>query len=75
MYQSLVVIRPKKKGRTMKEVIDEAFGKPKGSYSVVIVPEPATGHAEHDATIFEPKPHHTHGHEHSGGGSSQQHEH
>jgi hypothetical protein len=56
MYQSLVVIRPKKKGKTMRAVLDEAFGYPKKSYSVVIVPEAATGHAEHDASIFEPAP-------------------
>lgn len=69
MYQSLVVIRPKKKGKTMREVLDEAFGSSKKSYSAVIVPEAATGHAEHDASIFEPAPvsggndhDHPHGH-------------
>lgn len=69
MYQSLVVIRPKKKAKTMRDVLDEAFGYPKKSYSAVIVPEAATGHAEHDASIFEPVPdsgghdhHHPHNH-------------
>lgn len=56
MYQSLLVIRPKRKGNTMRGVLDEAFAYPKKSYSAVIVPEAATGHAEHDATIFEPSP-------------------
>lgn len=56
MYQSLVVIRPKEKGKTMREVLDEAFGHLKKSYSAVIVPEAATGHFEHDASIFEPAP-------------------
>ncbi len=56
MYQTLVVIRPKKKGKTMRDVLDEAFGYLKKSYSAVIVPEAATGHAEHDASIFGPAP-------------------
>jgi hypothetical protein len=64
MYQSLVVIRPKKKHKTMRDTIDEAFGHPKKSYSAVIVPEAATGHAEHDGSIFESAPasggHHDH---------------
>ena len=59
MYQSTVVIKPKK-DVTLKQAIDEAFGHPRRSYSVVIVPEPATGHAEHDASIFEPVPEHDH---------------
>lgn len=54
MYQSLVVIRPKQDGKTMREVIDEAFNWPTKSYSALIIPEAATGHAEHDASIFEP---------------------
>ena len=53
MYQSLVVIRPKKNGKTMREVLDEAFNTRKKSYSAVIVPEAAVGHAEHDASIFD----------------------
>ena len=65
MYQSLVVLRPKKKHQTMKRAIDEAFGKPGKAYSVILVPEPATGHAEHDGTIFEP--HHNHDHDHGDG--------
>ena len=68
MYQSLVVIRPKEQGKTMRDVIAEAFGYPKKSYWVVIVPEAATGHAEHDASIFEPVPHsggHDHDHPHN----------
>lgn len=56
MYQSLVVIRPKGKGKTMREVFDDAFGQLKKSYWAVIVPEPATGHLEHDASIFDQAP-------------------
>lgn len=56
MHQSLVVLRPKKKGKSLREVLDEAFGYPKKSYLAIIVPEAATGHAEHDASIFEPPP-------------------
>lgn len=64
MYQSQVVIRPKKKGRTMREVLDETFGYSK-SYSAMLVPEVAVGHAEHDASIFEPPPSAGgHGHDH-----------
>lgn len=55
MYQSTVVIKAKK-DMTLKQAIDEAFGNPRRSYSVVIVPEPAMGHAEHDASIFEAGP-------------------
>jgi hypothetical protein len=69
MYQSLVVIRPKKKGKTMRDVLNEVFGSFKKSYSAVIVPEAATGHEEHDASIFEPAPvsgghDHDHPHDH-----------
>ncbi|HKA06821.1 MAG TPA: hypothetical protein VKD71_06150 [Gemmataceae bacterium] len=65
MYQSQVVLRPKKQHKTMRDTIAEAFGRPKKSYAAVIVPEAATGHAEHDASIFEPPPapgdhHHDH---------------
>ncbi len=66
MYQSTVVIKPKK-DVTLKQAIDEAFGNPGQSYLVVIVPEPASGHLEHDASIFEPNvepgsPHDDHNH-------------
>lgn len=54
MYQSLVVLRPKKKNLTMRDALDNAFGHPKRSYSAIIIPEAATGHEEHDASIFEP---------------------
>jgi hypothetical protein len=54
MYLATVVLRPKKKGITLKRAIDEAFGRPKARYQVVIVPEPATGHLEHDGAIYEP---------------------
>src|SRR5262245_32731134 len=67
MYQSLVVLRPKQTGKTMREVLDEAFNWPKKSYSTLIVPEAATGHAEHDASIFEPhsvSDGHDHSHDH-----------
>jgi hypothetical protein len=59
MYQSLVVVKPRR-AATMKAAIDEAFGYPPRNFSVVIVPEPATGHAEHDGSIFEhtPEGHH-----------------
>ncbi len=63
MYQSTIVLKPRK-AVTMKQAIDEAFGNPRRGYSLVIVPEPATGHAEHDASIFEAHPaaEHPHGH-------------
>ncbi len=65
MYQSQLVIRPKRARLTMWQALDHAFGNPRKSYSAVIVPEPATGHAEHDASIFEPDPSPAHGeHEH-----------
>ena len=51
MYQSMLVIKAKH-DLTLKQAIDQAFGNPKRSYAVVIVPEPAEGHAEHDASIF-----------------------
>ena len=56
MYQSQVVIRPKKRGKTMRDLLDETFGQAKKSYTAVIVPEAAAGHAEHDSSIFEPAP-------------------
>ncbi len=52
MYQSQVVLRPKQNRLTMWQTLDQAFGNPRKSYAAVIVPEPATGHAEHDASIF-----------------------
>lgn len=54
MYQTLIVIRPKKKDQTIWDVLDEAFNYPKVAYAVTIVPEAASGHVEHDASIFEP---------------------
>ena len=54
MYLATVVLRTKKKGTTVKQVIDAAFGNSKTRYSVMIVPEAATGHLEHDAAIFDP---------------------
>lgn len=74
MYQSQVVIRPKKARLTMWQALDHAFGNPRKSYAAVIVPEPATGHAEHDASIFmaEPSPapgEHPHAQDHSADGS------
>lgn len=62
MYQSVLVIRPKKKGKTMRDVLNEVFGSMKTAYSAVIVPEAATGHEEHDASIFEPAPVSDHDH-------------
>ncbi|MBM3737339.1 MAG: hypothetical protein FJW39_16280 [Acidobacteria bacterium] len=53
MYQSVIVLKAKQTGVTLRQAIDDAFGNPKGAYSVVIVPEAATGHAEHDASIFQ----------------------
>lgn len=67
MYQSLVVIRPKDGTKTMRELLDDAFNRPNKAYSAFIVPEAATGHAEHDASIFEPAPTpdgHDHSHNH-----------
>lgn len=65
MYQSQVVIRPTKARFTMWQALDDAFGCPRRSYSAFIAPEAATGHAEHDATIFEPDASPAHeGHEH-----------
>lgn len=69
MYQSLVVLRPKQKGRTLRAVIDAAFGGPERPYTAILVPEPATGHAEHDASIFLPpadRGGHDHEHDHHG---------
>ncbi len=67
MYQSQVVIRPRERGKTMRDVFDETFGHLKKSYSAVIVPEAATGHAEQDSSIFGPAP--------GSGGDDQSHEH
>ncbi len=53
MYQSLVVLRPRKKGQTMKKLIDESFNYSKTAFSVLMIPEAAEGHMEHDASIFE----------------------
>lgn len=54
MYLGTVVFRTKKKGTTLKQAIDVAFGSPAGRYLALIVPEPATGHLEHDASLFNP---------------------
>jgi hypothetical protein len=54
MYLATVVLRTKKRGTTFRQVIHDAFGNPRGNYLAMIVPEPATGHLEHDASIFEP---------------------
>ena len=55
MYLATVVLRTKKRGTTFRSVIDDAFGKPGVSYQAMIVPEAATTHLEHDATIFRPE--------------------
>ncbi len=54
MYLGTVVLKPRKRGATLRGVIDEAFGNPTVRYQALIVPEAATTHLEHDATIFEP---------------------
>lgn len=54
MYLGTVILRTKKKGTTFKQAIDAAFGDPKVRYIAMIVPQPATGHLEHDASIFNP---------------------
>ena len=54
MYLATVVLRTKKRGTSLKQAIDSAFGEPRVAYQAVITPEPATGHLEHDATIFNP---------------------
>ncbi len=74
MYLGTVVLSTRKRGATLRGVIDEAFGNPGVPYLAVIVPEPATTHLEHDASIFEPdqfptnhpEPHGP-GHEHHSG--------
>ena len=77
MYLATVVLRTTKKGTSLKQAIHSAFGRPRVRYQAVIVPEPATGHLEHDATIFKPEeypgnePKHEHhgaeGHDHGHG--------
>jgi hypothetical protein len=57
MYLATLVLRTRKKRTTFKQVIDAAFGNPKARYVAMIVPEAATGHLEHDATIFDPDAH------------------
>jgi hypothetical protein len=75
MYQSTVILKPKKPV-SMKQAIDAAFGNPRKPYSVVIVPEPATGHAEHEATIFNPPAPEGHGeHGEKGTHTTEEHHH
>ncbi|MEM9174028.1 MAG: hypothetical protein AAGC67_02250 [Myxococcota bacterium] len=69
MYSTAVVLRPRKRGGTMRATLDSAFGIQRKSYTAVIVPEAATGHMDHDASIFDPNggsgdSGHHHGHEH-----------
>jgi hypothetical protein len=66
MYLATVVLRTKKRGTSLKQAIDAAFGEPRVSYQAVITPEAATGHLEHDATIFNPPeyPDNEPGHDH-----------
>jgi hypothetical protein len=54
MYLATVVLRPRRRGVTLAQVIDAAFGDPRRNYQAFIVPEPATTHLEHDGTIFAP---------------------
>jgi hypothetical protein len=61
--------------------MDAAFGQSK-AYQAVIVPEAATGHLEHDASIYDPgsfpgnEPHGDHhGEEHGGHGPDHGHGH
>ena len=54
MYLATVILRTRQRSKTLKQVIDEAFGSPKRRYQALIVPEPASGHLEHDGTIFDP---------------------
>jgi hypothetical protein len=88
MYLATVVLRPKRRGTTFRQVIDDAFGNPGVRYQAFIVPEPATGHLEHDASIFDPArfpenapepgptpDEHDHGHAAGGGGSHDSHVH
>ena len=68
MYQSVVMLRPKAAGKTLKQVIDAAFGAGRKSYSVMLEPLAATGHAEHGPEFFTRKPGDTpapHGDEHA----------
>ena len=54
MYLATVVLRPRRRGVTFRQVIDAAFGNPPRNYQAFIVPEPAATHLEHDGTIFAP---------------------
>jgi hypothetical protein len=54
MYLATVVLRTKVRRKTLRQVIDQAFGNPKRRYQALIVPEPAASHLEHDGTIFDP---------------------
>ena len=49
MYQTELVLRVRKRYSTFRKFCDEVFGypKPAASYSVVLYPAIATGHAEH----------------------------
>lgn len=47
-YQSMVVLRPKKKDMTMRQVIDDAFVPKKKNFMVLIVPEPLSGEHGHN---------------------------
>jgi hypothetical protein len=81
MYLATLVLRTKS-GITLEQAIHDAFGQPRVRYQAVIVPEAATGHLEHDATIFDPaqfpgnEPEHDHhgGHEGHDDGQPEGHE-
>ena len=57
MYATQLILRPKKKGKTLREVLDESFGGLKKSYLAFIIPEAAKGNLEHNASIFTPGSH------------------
>ena len=47
-YQSTVVLRSKKAGKTIRETIEEAFENSKANYHVMLVPEPLLHGHHHD---------------------------
>ena len=56
MYQSVVVLRPKAAGKALRQVMDTVFGAGRKSYSMMLEPLAASGHAEHGEHFFTRKP-------------------
>ena len=57
-YQSTVVLRPNKKGVTLRQVLDEAFEPQAKRFVVVIVPEPLSGDHDHEGDSHDGHNHH-----------------